>query len=197
MSLRAVSHYECLARGKTDTSITPALSNQLTGQAQPETARVSRGQTAARPLSPRQVREQLAKSTPGSLRSQSSTFVSFEDHVAYADPEIRPVLRELRGKLKGLGGGAGRVSEKVTKHQRVAYSVAQIFAELKVQKKRVLIRFFGTNLPDPRGLVTSIPATHRWQHDKEIAVDSPDLVNYTMTFVQASYRSNRSTLPAR
>ncbi len=68
---------------------------------------------------------------------------------------------------------AGRITEKVTKHQRIAYSVAQVFAEVKVQKKRILIRFFGTSWPDPRGLVTNIPATHRWQHDKEIAVDTP------------------------
>ena len=72
-------------------------------------------------------------------------------HVAYADPEIRPALQELRAKLRGLDGGAGTISEKVTKHQRVAYSVAQIFAEVKVQKKRVLIRFFGTTCPTLEG----------------------------------------------
>jgi predicted transport protein len=190
MSLRAVSHYECLAAEKTDPAITPDLSNQLTDDPQSQTASISRDRTITRAVSPRAVREQP-------LRQQATNFVSFEDHVAYADPEIRPVLQELRAKLRGLDGGAGRVSEKITKHQRVAYSVAQIFAEVKVQKKRVLIRFFGTNLSDPKGLVTSIPASHRWQHDKEIAVDSSALVDYAMPFIDASYRSNRSTLPVR
>jgi predicted transport protein len=90
-----------------------------------------------------------------------------------------------------------KIKEKVTKHQRVAYSFAQIFAEVKVQKKRILVRFFGTNASDPKNIVTNIPATHRWQHDKEIAVDSLGFIDYAMPFVEASYRSNRSMLPAR
>jgi len=35
------------------------------------------------------------------------------------------------------------------------------------------------------------------QHDKEIAVDSVELVDYAMPFIEASYRSNRSILSVR
>ena len=38
MSLRAVSHYECLAFEKTDPAVTSDLSNQLTEQSQPQPA---------------------------------------------------------------------------------------------------------------------------------------------------------------
>jgi predicted transport protein len=123
--------------------------------------------------------------------------VSFEDHVAYADPSVRPVLRELRMRIKALDQNGRKITEQVTIHQRVAYSVARIFAELKVQKKRILVRFFGMNVPDPKNLVTKIPATHGWQHDKQIAVDSLDLIDYVMTFIEASYRSRLTTMPAQ
>ncbi len=190
MSPRAVVQYECLARERFDTGITPDLSNQPAGRAK------RRG--AVNCLSPEDhMSPQPRKSPPNETGHRGTSIASFEDHVAYADPNIRPVLLELRVRLKSLDEGGTKIKEKVTKHQRIAYSVAQIFAEVKVQKKRILIRFFGTNVSDPKNIVTNIPATHRWQHDKEIAVDSLGLIDYAMRFIEASYHSNRSMLPGR
>src|SRR5262249_24334998 len=59
--------------------------------------------------------------------------VSVEDHVAYTDPPLRPVLRELLTRIKALDPSCRRINEHVTMHQRIAYSVARIFVELKVQ----------------------------------------------------------------
>jgi len=72
-----------------------------------------------------------------------------------------------------------------------------VFTEVKVQKKRVLVRFFGTGVADPKNLVTTVPETHQWQHDKEIALDSPSLLDYAMTFIERSYKSHLATLPVR
>jgi predicted transport protein len=119
--------------------------------------------------------------------------ISFEDHVAYTDPLIRPLLRQLRARIIGLGHRGTAITEKVTRHQRIAYSVDRIFAEIKVQKKRVLVRFFDTGVADRKNLVTDIPATHRWQHDKEIALDGPGLTDYAMRFIEPSHRSHRAT----
>ena len=94
--------------------------------------------------------------------------VSFDDHVAYTEPAIQPVLRELRTRITALDR---RVTEKVTVYQRIAYSVTRVFAEVKVQKKRVLVRVFDTGSPDPKNLVVDIPETHGWQHQKEIPIE--------------------------
>ena len=118
--------------------------------------------------------------------------VSFDDHVAYTEPAIQPVLRQLRTRITALDR---RLTEKVTVHQRIAYSVARVFAEVKVQKKRVLVRVFDTGLPDPKNLVVDIPATHGWQHQKEISIDRVELVDYAMTFVEASYRASLRDKP--
>lgn len=83
---------------------------------------------------------QLRKSPPNESRHRGKSIASFEDHVDYADPTIRPFLLELRARIKSFDGGKGKIKEKMTKHQRVAYRVAQIFAEVKVQKKRILVR---------------------------------------------------------
>jgi predicted transport protein len=84
--------------------------------------------------------------------------VSFDDHVAYTGPAIQPVLRQLRTRITALDR---RVIENVTVHQRIAYSVARVFAEVKVQKKRVLVRVFDAGSPDPKTLAVDIPGEAR------------------------------------
>lgn len=173
MSARAVSSYECLANDKFDQAITPELSNQLE-DAMP---------TAKQELSKRESRKPA--SYVASKRG-SSVNVSFEDHVAYTEPSLRPILRELRTRISSLGPN---VKETVTASQRIAYSVRRQFVEVKVQKKRILLRFFSMGVNDPRNLVIDIPESHGWRHDKQLAVDNMELVDYAMEFIQASYRS--------
>lgn len=183
MTPLAIAGYECLAHEKFDPAITSELSNQLTDQNQPHIPPTEPRIATNDPLSKRHVR----------ARPQSSTFVSFQDHVAYADPPIRPLVQQLRTRIIGLHRSERAITERITKHQRIAYSVERVFAEVKVQKKRVLVRFFGTGVADPKNLITDVPATHQWQHDKEIALDSPNLIDYAMRFIEPSYRSHRAT----
>jgi len=197
MSPRATSRYECLANEQFDPAITGDLSNQLSDGTKRHISNFVRNQTdVGRSSDLRNVRKRPRISSIDALKPATTPKVSFEDHVAYVDPPIRPVLREIRTRITALDR-CGAIKEQATKHQRVAYSVARIFAEVKVQKKRILIRFFGTSVPDPNNLVTNIPATHRWQHDKEIAIDRFDLVDYAMTFIEASHRSHQANKPSR
>jgi predicted transport protein len=120
--------------------------------------------------------------------------VSFDDHVAYAELPIRPVLHELRSRINALDTFGRAIKEGVTPKQRITYRVDHIFVELKVQKKRILIRFFRTGVADPRNLVKDIPDTHGWQHENEIAIDSLDQIDYAMKFIESSYLSPRATM---
>jgi predicted transport protein len=186
MSPRAVSIYECLASERFDTSITPDLSNQLTEQGTDQNQ-------ATFNLQAHKAERQLPRKAMLSPPAKPT----FEDHVEYTDRALQSVLRELRARIIALDPSGRRISEQVTAHQRIAYSVARIFAEIKVQRKRILIRFFGMGVSDPRSLVTNIPAMHRWQQDKQIAVDSFNALDYAMTFIEASYRSHLTTTPVR
>ena len=117
--------------------------------------------------------------------------VSFADHLAFAEPPIQPVLLELRKRIMALDRSERRIKEKVTTERRIAYSVASIFAEVKVQKKQILVRFFEMGVSDPKNLVTDI-TKYKWAWPNQIAVDSVALVDYAMAFVEASYRSHRA-----
>jgi predicted transport protein len=118
---------------------------------------------------------------------------SFEDHLEYANPPIRPVLVYLRGRIKALG----RMGEKVTKNKRIAYDVERDFCEVKVQRERILVRVFNMGVSDPKGIVTDIPRSHEWVYQKEIPLDSKGLVDYAIPFIEASYRSSRARQPRR
>lgn len=198
MSPGAVAGYECLAKERFDQAITPALSNQLVEQPEAGTVSVAGRQSADGPPVRKHSGQRSAHDPHHPSTVRATAPISFEDHVAYVEAPLRPVLLELRKRIVALGQiGAGKITEQVTKHQRVAYSVNRIFAELKVQKKRILVRFFGMSVPDPKNIVTGIPATHRWQHDKEIAIQNLQLLDYGMPFIEASYHSHLTTMSPR
>ena len=71
---------------------------------------------------------------------------SFEDHVDYADPPIRPVLRKLKAGIFRLGP----MREKVTAAQRIAYENERDFCEVKIQKNECLSEFSIQACPTPR-----------------------------------------------
>jgi predicted transport protein len=183
MTPRAVAGYECLACDQFDPAITSELSNQLVHQIERHVSSSPSRITSGESLLKERRR----------VRSPSTTIVSFQDHVAYADPPIQPLLRQLRTRIIGLEQPGRTITEKVTKHQRIAYSAGRVFAEIKVQKKRVLVRFFDTGVVDFKNLVMDVPATHKWQQDKEIALDNSNLADYAMRFIEPSYKSHRAS----
>lgn len=112
-----------------------------------------------------------------------------EDHIAYAEPHIRPVLEQLRERISSLDR---RVKEDPTSQQRFTYAIGRQFAEVKVFKKCVLVRFFQSPTPDPHKLVQHISYAnkHNWQHDKQMRLYDIQTVDYLMPFLEASLRES-------
>jgi len=69
----------------------------------------------------------------------------------------------------------------------------RIFAEVKVYKKLILVRFVDLSVPDPKKIVEHISYAkkHNWKLGNEIRVNSIQLVDYAMPFIEASYRDSR------
>ncbi|MEX0955028.1 MAG: DGQHR domain-containing protein [Rhizobiaceae bacterium] len=110
-----------------------------------------------------------------------------EQHISYAEPELRPVLTELRSRIMQLHAG---IVERATAAQRLVYLVDRIFAEVKVQKNRVLVRVFANDTPDPKRLLRHIDhaAKNGWQHDKELHIEDLSALEEGMPFIEASLR---------
>jgi predicted transport protein len=75
------------------------------------------------------------------------------------------------------------MGEKVTSKTRISYEVERDFCEVRVQKERILVRVFNTGMRDPKGVINDIPKSHGWQFEKEIPIDSEQLVDYAIPFV--------------
>lgn len=110
-----------------------------------------------------------------------------DDHIAYAEPHVRPVLLGVRGRILTLDR---RVKEHATPAQRIGYHCGRIFAEVKVQKKCVLIRVFDCGVPDPLHMLRHIEHAklNGWQHDKEMRLQDVEEIEPAMPFVAASLR---------
>ena len=91
----------------------------------------------------------------------------------------------------------GRIDERATPAQRIVYLVDRVFAEVKVQKKRVLVRVLDTATPDPKGLLHHIDhaAKNGWQHDKELHLDDLLGLDEGMPFIEASLRQSVADMP--
>ncbi|WP_165448368.1 DGQHR domain-containing protein [Rhizobium ruizarguesonis] len=114
-----------------------------------------------------------------------------EDHISYAKPHIRPVLDSIRTNIHALDS---RIVERPTPRQRIVFLVDRIFAEVKVQKDCVLVRFFDCAVPDPRQVVLHIEHAEKngWQHNKEVRLTDLEMAHYAMPFIEASFRTQRS-----
>ena len=84
----------------------------------------------------------------------------FDSHYDYTDEERRPLLVRIRREVQGLDA---KVIEKVTAGHRIAYSKPgrKIFLEVKVQRHAIVLHM--VDVPDPEGVLSSIPESHEWK----------------------------------
>jgi predicted transport protein len=116
-----------------------------------------------------------------------STMGMAENHISQAEPHIRPIVERLRAQILNLDR---RVKEGATAQKRLTYEVERIFAEVKVWKKYVLVRFYDCRVPDPQQMVRHIDHAKKngWKHDKEMRLYDLAAIDYLMPFVKASLK---------
>ena len=130
MSPGAVSGYECLAKERVDQAITPALSNQLFERPAAGTASAAARQGADGRPTRKHSGQESAHNVHHPVTVRATAPISFEDHVAYLDAPLRPVLRELRKRIVALDQTGGRkITEQVTNTN--AWPIASIAFLLK------------------------------------------------------------------
>jgi hypothetical protein len=81
-------------------------------------------------------------------------------HYNYTDEERRPLLNRIRQELRTLDN---TLIERVTAGRRVAYSKPgrKIFLEVKIQRHAIVLH--TVDVPDPDGVLSTIPESHEWR----------------------------------
>ncbi|TGV61068.1 hypothetical protein EN784_01325 [bacterium M00.F.Ca.ET.141.01.1.1] len=127
---------------------------------------------------------------PSARKMNARPSISFEDHVAYTDAPLQPILRQLRQDILEIDGCL-REGEAVTAAQRIAYRVpgsSRGFMEIKVQRSAILVRLIDTGLADPRGAVRRIPDSHGWVVKDEFRILGGEDAEYVKPFIRAAWR---------
>ncbi|CDX58749.1 hypothetical protein MPL3365_30287 [Mesorhizobium plurifarium] len=127
---------------------------------------------------------------PSAGKIDARPSISFEDHVAYTDAPLQPILRQLRQQIFQIDDCL-REGEAVTPAQRIAYRVpgaSRGFMEIKVQRSAILVRLIDTELADPRGAKHRIPDSHGWAVKNEFRIAGHDDAEYVMPFIRAAWR---------
>jgi len=126
--------------------------------------------------------------------SQKSTggIVTFDDHAAYTNAPLRPILYELRSRVLGLDGLL-RQGEQCTAGRRIAYKIpgSKIFLEVKVQRAAIVLHLADGRCPDPAGVTEDIPEAHGWgQLKKRITIVRMSDLEAAMPFIEAAYHAH-------
>lgn len=128
--------------------------------------------------------------TPLERKTDYKSSVLFEDHVAYTEVPLRPILRSLRQHILGVDSRL-REGETVTPAQRIAYRIpgtSRGFLEIKVLRNAILVRLIDTGLTDPRGLIHRIPDSHGWAVKDEFRILGEEDAEYVKPFIRAAWR---------
>jgi predicted transport protein len=120
---------------------------------------------------------------------------NYEEHVKYAQPAIRPLVKTLDQRIMALGSLSEPIRRQITPAQRFAYQIGtkQQFLEVKVQREAVLLRFKRTILRDEKSLVRDIPKSHGWTSDQEILITNAEELEYAMRFAAAAFEKSKSS----
>jgi len=120
--------------------------------------------------------------------SGGATGLTFEDHASYIDATMRPILLDLRDRVRRLDD---RLTERCTSEQRITYHVPgnTDFLEVKVQRAAFLVRLKIEG--GPAGITSKIPASFKWPYKSQIKVRSQADLEAAMPYVEAAYRARR------
>jgi predicted transport protein len=79
------------------------------------------------------------------------------------------------------------IQEKINTNY-IAYKVSKIFAEVHIQKAKLLIYLRPIdNYNDPDGKISKIPDNYNWVLDRRVYINKESEIDYVMVLIEQSY----------
>jgi predicted transport protein len=116
--------------------------------------------------------------------SKDNSEVSVENHINKAQPFIQELFLKLKSKIFELDEN---IQQKTTSAY-IGYRVSKTFAEVHIQKSRILIYLRPLDYYDPEGKVSKVPDTHNWVLNRRVYIDNEDNIDYVINLIEQSYK---------
>jgi predicted transport protein len=129
--------------------------------------------------------EPIDHKTPKTNASvDSEKIITHLDVVEKANPEIKEIFHEIRGRIMQLDD---KIVEKINLNY-FAYRVSKNFAELQVGRTQIILFLRPNEYLDPLKKVTKVPDSYNWTMTSKVILKNFDDIQYALDLIEQSYK---------
>ena len=119
------------------------------------------------------------------LAIKTTTEVVLEKHLNKGQPFVKELFSILQKRIFELDES---IEEKINSNY-IAFKVSKIFAEVHIQKSKILIYLRPVpNYKDPEKRIYQVPETYNWSLNQRIYINNESDIDYVMNLVEQSYK---------
>jgi predicted transport protein len=128
--------------------------------------------------------EQAVSDRPVEYSPTKNNEISLEIHLNKGQPFVQELFLILKGKIFELDEN---IEEKINNNY-IAFKVSKIFAEVHVQKSKLLLYLRPINYNDPETRLYKVPDSYNWVLDRRVYINNEDDIDYVMKLIEQSYQ---------
>ncbi len=119
------------------------------------------------------------------VESEKKTIeISLETHLNKGQPFVRQLFSILQDRIFLLDES---IEEKINNNY-IAFKVSKIFAEVHIQKSKLLLYLRPISYSDPEERLYKVPDSYNWVLDRRVYINSEADIDYVMNLVEQSYK---------
>jgi predicted transport protein len=125
----------------------------------------------------------IAKQTEDNL-DKKATVIDLETHLSKGQPFVRELFLILKEKIFALDEN---IQEKINNNY-VGYKISKMFAEVHIQKSKLLFYLRPIEYNDPEERLYKVPDSYNWVLDRRVYITNDSDIDYVMGLVEQSYK---------
>jgi predicted transport protein len=127
-----------------------------------------------------QINSELKKDTPINKKSE----ISIETHLNKGQPFVKELFSILQDRILLLDES---IEIKINNNY-IAFKVSKIFAEIHIQKSKLLIYLRPIVYSDPEERLYKVPDSYNWVLDRRVYISNENDIAYVMDLIEQSYK---------
>jgi len=114
---------------------------------------------------------------------KETTLINLETHLNKGQPFVRELFSIIKSRIFLLDESI----ELKINNNYIAFKVSKIFAEVHIQKSRLLLYLRPIIYNDPEARIFKVPDSYNWVLDRRIYINNQSDIDYVMNLVEQSY----------
>jgi predicted transport protein len=128
--------------------------------------------------------QQLNANTPTEKTIKEVKEINLDAHLNKGLPIVKELFSILESRIFLLDES---IDIKINNNY-IAFKVSKIFAEVHIQKSKILLYLRPVSFNDPENRIDKIPDSYNWSLNQRIYINNEADIDYVMPLIEQSYR---------